>query len=222
MNTKLKIATSLILTGSLAFSPIGSLIQQNNNVVKANEKVSINSNIDIQKHINYIDSQIYLENNKLKINKDIVLNYIKLNFSKLNIDNKYKTPDEYYNDIELSITNLNNKVNSGYYKFNNKGITEKYKSRIGGSYYNNSYWWGDEYLTYNSSQKAELSRDLSISGSVMAGGGSLTYWVPIIAAGFGISATSYYIMSARVGAFWSDRLKLKIFRTGLYHTIDAI
>ena len=68
MNTKLKIATSLILTGSLAFSPIGSLIQQNNNVVKANEKVSINSNIDIQKHINYIDSQIYLENNKLKIN----------------------------------------------------------------------------------------------------------------------------------------------------------
>ena len=222
MKTKLKIATSLILTGSLAFSSIASLIQKNNDVAKANEKVSINSNIDIQKHINYIDSQIYLENNKLKINKDIVLNYIKLNFSELNIDNKYKTPDEYYNNIELSITNLNNKVNSGYYKFNNKGVTEKYKSGAGGSYYSNSYWWGEEYLTYNSRQKTELARDLSLAATAMTAGGILTGWAPVIAAGFGLSATSYYAMSTRVGAFWSDRLKLKIFRTGLYHTIDAI
>ena len=101
---------------------------------------------------------------------------------------------------------------------NNKGITKKYKTVIGGSYYSNSYWWGEEYLTYNSTQKAELSRDLAISSAIISAGSG----IPIIGPGFGISAALYGIMAARVGGFWSDRLKLKIFRTALYHTIDAI
>lgn len=216
--------TSTILTAGLLITPITTLTTNFDNVAKANTNYKdYQKQVILQKHINYIDSQIYLENDVLKINKSNVINYIKNNWKEINIYTDFGSHEEFYSSIELAVTSINNKINTGYYKFNNqKGITEKYQSRIGGSYYNNTYWWGEEYLVYNASQKAELSRDLAIAASIIGTAGAMTSGFSIIAGGLGLSAGIYTAMSARVGGFWSDRLKLKIYRTGFYHTVDAI
>ncbi|MBU0279383.1 hypothetical protein, partial [Gemella sp. zg-1178] len=92
MNKKVKIA-SAILASSLLITPISALVSNYDNVAKASET---NNKINIQKHIEYIDSQIYLENNNLKINKDAILIYIKENWNEININNQFKTPEDYY------------------------------------------------------------------------------------------------------------------------------
>lgn len=210
---------SIFLAAVLTIIPIGNIVQQNN-IAKAENNTQQNTkNNKINKHINYIDTQIKIINNKFIINEVNVKKYIEKNWDQIKLSTKLKTSKEYYETVISGINELNSKLETNNYEItNNKGITEKYKTVIGGSYYNNSYWWGVEYLTYNSTQKAELSRDLAISAAIISAGSG----IPIIGPGLGISAALYGIMSARVGGFWSDRLKLKIFRTALYHTIDAI
>lgn len=210
---------SIFLAAVLTIIPIGNIVQQNN-IAKAENNTQQNTkNNKINKHINYIDTQIEIINNKFIINEVNVKKYIEKNWDQIKLSTKLKTSKEYYETVISGINELNSKLETNNYEItNNKGITEKYKTVTGGSYYNNSYWWGEEYLTYNSTQKAELSRDLAISAAIIGTGSG----IPIIGPGLGISATLYAIMAARVGGFWSDRLKLKIFRTALYHTIDAI
>lgn len=210
---------SIFLAAVLTIIPIGNIVQQNN-IAKAENNTQQNTkNNKINKHINYIDTQIKIINNKFIINEVNVKKYIEKNWDQIKLSTKLKTSKEYYETVISGINELNSKLETNNYEItNNKGITEKYKTVIGGSYYHNSYWWGEEYLTYNSTQKAELSRDLAISAAIIGMGSG----IPIIGPGLGISATLYGVMAARVGGFWSDRLKLKIFRTALYHTIDAI
>ena len=210
---------SIFLAAVLTIIPIGNIVQQNN-IAKAENNTQQNTkNNKINKHINYIDTQIKIINNKFIINEVNVKKYIEKNWDQIKLSTKLKTSKEYYETVISGINELNSKLETNNYEItNNKGITKKYKTVIGGSYYSNSYWWGEEYLTYNSTQKAELSRDLAISSAIISAGSG----IPIIGPGFGISAALYGIMAARVGGFWSDRLKLKIFRTALYHTIDAI
>lgn len=210
---------SIFLAAVLTIIPIGNIVQQNN-IAKAENNTQQNTkNNKINKHINYIDTQIKIINNKFIINEVNVKKYIEKNWDQIKLSTKLKTSKEYYETVISGINELNSKLETNNYEItNNKGITEKYKTVIGGSYYNNSYWWGVEYLTYNSTQKAELSRDLAISAAIIGAGSG----IPIIGPGLGISSALYGIMAARVGGFWSDRLKLKIFRTALYHTIDAI
>ena len=210
---------SIFLAAVLTIIPIGNIVQQNN-IAKAENNTQQNTkNNKINKHINYIDTQIKIINNKFIINEVNVKKYIEKNWDQIKLSTKLKTSKEYYETVISGINELNSKLETNNYEItNNKGITEKYKTVTGGSYYSNSYWWGEEYLTYNSTQKAELSRDLAISSAIISAGSG----IPIIGPGFGISAALYGIMAARVGGFWSDRLKLKIFRTALYHTIDAI
>ena len=217
-NKKLKIAASIISLGIL-INPVSTLIN-NSNIANAQNNTQQNTkNNKINKHINYIDTQIKIINNKFIINEVNVKKYIEKNWDQIKLSTKLKTSKEYYETVISGINELNSKLETNNYEItNNKGITKKYKTVIGGSYYSNSYWWGEEYLTYNSTQKAELSRDLAISAAIISAGSG----IPIIGPGFGISAALYGIMAARVGGFWSDRLKLKIFRTALYHTIDAI
>ncbi|MBU0278140.1 hypothetical protein, partial [Gemella sp. zg-1178] len=93
INKKVKIA-SAILASSLLITPISALVSNYDNVAKAEGKE--NNQINIQKHIEYIDSKIYLENNNLKINKDAILIYIKENWNEININNQFKTPEDYY------------------------------------------------------------------------------------------------------------------------------
>ncbi|MBU0279357.1 hypothetical protein [Gemella sp. zg-1178] len=158
MNKKLKF-TSAILASSLLITPISALVSNYDNVAKAEGKE--NNQINIQKHIDYIDSQIYLENNNLKINKDFVLNYIKINFKELNINNQFKTPEEYYQNIELSVSNINKKVNSAWYKFNaTNGITEKYQSRSGGGFEVYYYWWGSQVYIHNQWELNNFKREI--------------------------------------------------------------
>ena len=210
---------SIFLAAVLTIIPIGNIVQQNN-IAKAENNTQQNTkNNKINKHINYIDTQIKIVNNKFIINEVNVKKYIEKNWDQIKLSTKLKTSKEYYETVISGINELNSKLETNNYEItNNKGITEKYKTVTGGSYYSNSYWWGVEYLTYNSTQKAELSRDLAISAAIISAGSG----IPIIGPGFGISAALYGVMAARVGGFWSDRLKLKIFRTALYHTIDAI
>lgn len=210
---------SIFLAAVLTIIPIGNIVQQNN-IAKAENNTQQNTkNNKINKHINYIDTQIKIINNKFIINEVNVKKYIEKNWDQIKLSTKLKTSKEYYETVISGINELNSKLETNNYEItNNKGITEKYKTVTGGSYYSNSYWWGVEYLTYNSTQKAELSRDLAISAAIISAGSG----IPIIGPGFGISAALYGVMAARVGGFWSDRLKLKIFRTALYHTIDAI
>lgn len=210
---------SIFLAAVLTIIPIGNIVQQNN-IAKAENNTQQNTkNNKINKHINYIDTQIKIINNKFIINEVNVKKYIEKNWDQIKLSTKLKTSKEYYETVISGINELNSKLETNNYEItNNKGITKKYKTVIGGSYYSNSYWWGEEYLTYNSTQKAELSRDLAISAAIISAGSG----IPIIGPGFGISAALYGVMAARVGGFWSDRLKLKIFRTALYHTIDAI
>ena len=49
MNTKMKIATSLILTGSLISTPMGSILEKSNSIAKAFNKKGSDSKIVISK-----------------------------------------------------------------------------------------------------------------------------------------------------------------------------
>lgn len=157
MNTKFKFISAL-LSASLLITPISYITQNNQNIAKANNQIINNQN---QKHINYIDSQITLKNNQLIINKTQVLKYIKQNWNEININNNFKTPEEYFNNIELSITNINQKVSSGWYKFNNqKGIKEKYQTKAGGGFEAYYYWWGSQVYIHNQWELNNFKREI--------------------------------------------------------------
>lgn len=224
MRTRTKIMSAMLGVAVLV-NPLASLGYEYGNVARANEISYSNyqKQMVLQKHIEFIDSQIFVESNQLTINKSVVLDYMKENWSELNVNNEFSSPEELYTNIEISVLSMNKKLSSGWYKLNEeKGITEKYQSRAGGSYYHNTYWWGIEYLAYNAQQKAELVRDLTNSATVLGIGAAATFKIPLLAAGLGINAGLYSLMASNVSGFWSDRVKLKIFRTGLYHTVSAL
>ena len=162
MNTKFKI-TAAVLSAGLIITPLSGLVQNNQNIAKASDLVSkkTNSENSIQKHIDYIDSQIYLANNHLIVNKEQVLKYLKQNWNEINKNTKLNTPEEYLNSIKLSISNINEKVSSGWYKFDNqKGIKERFKARSNGGFEAYYYWWGSQVYIHNKWELNNFKREI--------------------------------------------------------------
>ena len=172
-----KILTA-ILAGTISITSLSAFISDNQAEAKRiNGRTKKDNSSNIQESINFIDSQISIKDNKFIANKTSILEYITKNWEKLNLNNEYNTPIEYYNNvIESSLNTLNNNLSTGQYKvIENKGITLKYQERLGGSYYHNTYWWGEEFLVYNGQQKAELARDLGISATAVGTGALSQY-----------------------------------------------
>ena len=103
MNTKMKIATSLILTGSLVLTPISGVIQQsnNNNIVQAKEQNITQKDREIG---NIIKDYITLEKKE---------NKFKFNFKyDVSLDNRLKKVKANITSADVSalVANLNTQL----------------------------------------------------------------------------------------------------------------
>ncbi|EPT57709.1 hypothetical protein [Streptococcus agalactiae] len=221
MNKKLKL-TSAILSTSLIITPISGIINKNDNLAKAGEIKKENNNI--QKHIEYIDTQIYLENNNLKINKNNILNYIKQNWNEININNQFKSPEDFYNKIQNSVHDLNKQVNSGFYKYNNnKGTTPKFQSRSSSGIQVENYWWGRETRMYDTEDIDEavyILRNISKGATVI---GIMSYAIAPLAVTSGVTGVYTAHMADKIeGWRYHGNCKLKVFWAGGYFTTDKL
>lgn len=236
MNKKFKF-TSAVLTAGLIITPILGTINQNNNIAEAKQNIKFNDYISkkdtLQKHIDYIDSQISIINSRLVINRENVLNYINKNWNVLKNEN-YNTPIEYYNNIENSISEMNNKLSSGYYKLtNDKGIIEKYQSReIVNGYERYSKWWGYQYYARGSAGE-RLASDFEDAaekrgwGTVALGGVALFsggVGIPILGIFTAFSSTQFSSIAIKVRRYISyyGSVKVSVYVTGAYYTVEPI
>ncbi|MDU3831585.1 hypothetical protein [Gemella haemolysans] len=213
MNTKFKI-TAAVLSAGLIITPLSGLVQNNQNVAKASDLVSkkTSSENSIQKHIDYIDSQIYLANNHLIVNKEQVLKYLKQNWNEINKNTKLNTPEEYLNSIELSISNINEKVSSGWYEFDNqKGIKEKYQSRSAQRYEIYEQWWGFQMYAHYQYQVDDLTDDLETAAyAIGAAGGISAFFTGPVGAALGLVGLNYGWMKVKVERTFRDYGSVKL------------
>ncbi|MBU0279356.1 hypothetical protein, partial [Gemella sp. zg-1178] len=148
--------------------------------------------------------------------------------------NQFKTPEDYYQNIELSVSNINKKVNSGWYEFKaNKGIVEKYQSRewING-YERYEQWWGFQYYARGTAGE-QLARDFEDAGEKRLWGSGALGAVAAFSGGSGIvilgifttiTSSNFYSMANKVRRYISDygSVKVSVYAAGGYYTVEAI
>jgi hypothetical protein len=221
MSKKFKFA-SAVLSAGLLITPVSGLINNYDSVAKAEYNSNQKNQVNIENHIKYIDNQIYLENNNLKINKNNILNYIKKNWNELNINNKFNTPEECYNNIELSVNKLNKKVKSGWYKFNkDKSISQKYQDKYTYSSGLEEYeqWWGYQYYIKSQSAANEYKFLIKNLANKVH---SLIGWIP---GADWIISNQDRMAEAGVdcfNAYGSAKVSVYIYTPGYYYTVEPI
>lgn len=234
MNTKFKI-TAAVLSAGLIITPLSGLVQNNQNVAKADNTVVKEQNKKKYiNHINYIDSQIHLKNNQLVMNKDKIYKYLKQNWLEINVNDNYKSPEEYLSNIEVAITAMNEKVASGWYKFDKeKGMIQKYQSRewING-YERYEKWWGFQYYARGAAGE-QLARDFEDAAEKRAWGAGALGTVGVFSGGIGIpllviftgfTTTQFYSIETKVRRHISSygTVKVSVYVSGSYYTVEPI
>ncbi|MBU0279388.1 hypothetical protein, partial [Gemella sp. zg-1178] len=136
--------------------------------------------------------------------------------------NQFKTPEDYYQNIELSVSNINKKVNSGWYEFKaNKGIVEKYQSRDLNNLEINFYWWGIEVKMYDKETVHDLANILTILTYPSA---AISIFASIASGGLGIFLTfapiklGWIAHNISITAEEKGNCKLKTFHWGTWET----
>lgn len=211
MDKKFKFASAIISAG-LLITPISGLVNSYDNVAKA-EQINIKES-NIKKHINYIDSNILVKNNQLIINnKDNVINYIKKNWNEININNKFDTPEDYYNDIESSIIQMNKKLNSGWYKLNiDKSISQRFQSR----YMHNGYekydqWYGIQIYIHDKQGLENFINEMIIAKNNF--NTSLGAFIPFLGT-YRINVFTKIIENSRATFDLYGSVKVTLYKTG--------
>ena len=129
-------------------------------------------------------------------------------------------------NIELSVNQINEKLNSGLYKINEKkGISQKYQERSGSSYESYSYWWGSQYYMKNQTQVDDLNDDISTMQYLLLLGtpasALLGPFATAAVAGFG---GQFEYMKNRVSRTFrlNGSCKLTLYFGGVYFTTEGI
>jgi hypothetical protein len=235
MNKIIKFTIALITT-TLIFTPLSQSIYKNSNIIKANEvenqkynfKQGDSDQSNIIKHIKYIDNKIQIQNNELIIqDKNSILKYIEENWKEINKNNQFKSKEEFYNNIESTIKDMNKKVKSGYYNLqNNKGIVNTYEL-LGnrGGYETYNYWWGAQFYAKSSYGAENLARDCE-DNAYVSGGSSIVigYFVAPVGALVALAALNFGYMATKVRRCFNDygSVKLTLYAYGAYFITEPI
>lgn len=189
---------------------------------------SVNSNIKeldkkTEKIIQNIDTFINIDSGAYKVNKNELQNYINNNWNDIkNSFPEQKTKEDFINEINKNINNLNTELSTGQYKLTeDKAIIPLFQERSG-SMTTYNYWWGRETRLHNRYQinlAVNVLRDVSKGSAFL---GILSYACAPLAATLGAGSWYASHMADKISAWYSyGNCKLKVYWAG-YFTTDRL